>query len=138
MDKAQLTKLAHDVPAVLAEGARVTRKLAQDNLDLTATNEALEKSLRIHKLAMRMEERKLEPSLSVTEKVAMLEKVDDRRLSGIEAAVEMQAGGFKLADLRNDDEINSPSGSNTNQKMHGELGSSSHYDALDQRIQSIG
>lgn len=137
MDKAQLTKLAHDVPAVLAEGARVTRKLAQDNIELASVNEALERSLRLHKLAMRMEERKLEPSLTVTEKVAMLEKItDDRRLSGIEAAVEMQAGGFKLADLRVDEEITSPSP--TNQKMPGEIGSSAHYDSLDQRIQSIG
>ena len=137
MDKAQLTKLAHDVPAVLIEGARLTRKLAQDNLDLAASNESLEKSLRIHKLAMRMEERKLEPALTVTEKVAMLEKVDERKLAGIEAAVEMSAGGFKLENLRVEEDINSPA-STTTQKMPGELGSSAHYEALDQRIQSIG
>ncbi len=135
MDKAQLMKIAHDVPAVLAEGARVTRKLASDNLELAAQNAGLEQSLRIHKLAMRMEERKLEPSLTVTEKVAMLEKIsDERRLSGIEAAVEMQAGGFKLADLRVEEDIVPP----TTTKLPGEIGSSAHYDSLDQRIQSIG
>lgn len=135
MDKAQLMKIAHDVPAVLAEGARVTRKLASDNLELAAQNAGLEQSLRIHKLAMRMEERNLEPSLTVTEKVAMLEKIsDERRLSGIEAAVEMQAGGFKLADLRVEEDIVQP----TTMKLPGEIGSSAHYESLDQRIQNLG
>lgn len=134
MDKAQLEKIAHDVPAVLAEGARVVRKLAGDVVTLEGEKTALAKSLRVHKLAMRMEERKLEPALTVSEKVAMLEKIDEAKLAGIEAAVEMHAGGFKLADLRVDEEVSSPS----TQRMPGELGSSAHYESLDQRIQSIG
>lgn len=132
----QLKKIASNVPAMLAEGARVTRKLAQDNLDLIAEKEAATTSLHVHKLAMRMHERGLEPSLTLSEKVAMLEKVEPSKLAGIEAAVEMSAGGFKLASLRVDEDIESKSKVAAT-KSPGELGSSAHYEALDAVIQGL-
>lgn len=133
MDKDTLQKIASATPGVLTAGSQLVKKLANDNLELVGSNEALEHSLRIHKLAMRMEERKLEPGLTVTEKVAMLEKTPVAKLAGIEAAVEMQAGGFKLADLR----IEEDSPSSSTQMRPGEIGSSAHYESLDQRIQNL-
>lgn len=130
-----LTKIASDAPAVLLEGARLTRKLASDNIELVERNEALERELTVHKLAMRMEERGLEPSMSITEKVAMLRDVEPAKLAGIEAAVEMSAGGFKLATLHIEEDLSSASPAAT--KSPGELGSSAHYDRLDSIVRSI-
>ena len=130
-----LTKIAHDAPAMLLEGARVTRKLAQDNADLLTENDVLVHELAVHKLAMRMHERGLEPALSLNEKVAMLGNVDPNKFAAIEAAVEMSAGGFKLATLRVEEELTAAS---PTQKSPGELGSSAHYDKLDDIVRSIG
>lgn len=130
-----LTKIAHDAPAMLLEGARLTRKLAQDNADLVNENDALVHELAVHKLAMRMQERGLEPALSLNEKVAMLSNVEPAKFAAIEAAVEMSAGGFKLATLRVEEELTSAS---PTQKLPGELGSSAHYDKLDDIVRSIG
>jgi len=132
-----LTKLASDSPAVLLEGAKTIRKLASDNLELQATNTAVERELHVHKLAMRMHERGLEPALSLTEKVAMLSAVDPSKLDGIEAAVEMSAGGFKLATLRTDEETSSSHGAGST-TLSGELGSSANYNHLDALVQAIG
>lgn len=132
----QLKKVASAAPGMLQEGARVVTKLANDNIELANTNAALEHSLRVHKLAMRMDERNLEPALSITEKVAMLEKISSmEKFAAIEAAVAMQAGGFKLANLRDEDTTGT---SPTTQMRPGELGSSAHYDDLEQRLQNIG
>lgn len=131
-----LTKIAQDAPAMLLEGARLTRKLAQENVDLAAENDAVRHELSVHKLAMRMQERGLEPSLSLSEKVAMLSNVDPTKLAAIEAAVEMSAGGFKLATLRNEEELTSAPPAQ--QKSPGELGSSAHYERLDDIVRSIG
>lgn len=131
-----ITKLASETPAVLLEGARITRKLASDNVELTQKLSGVEHELHVHKLAMRMQERGLEPALSLSEKVAMLAAVEPTKLAAIEAAVEMSAGGFKLGSLRNEEEISSGGAAQT--KMPGELGSSAHYDRLDAIVQSIG
>ena len=131
-----LTKIAHDAPAMLLEGARLTRKLAQENVDLSAENDAVKHELTVHKLAMRMQERGLEPGLSLSEKVAMLSNVDPAKLAGIEAAVEMSAGGFKLATLRVEEELTSAQPAQA--KAHGEIGSSAHYERLDDVVRSIG
>ncbi len=130
-----MQKIASEAPAILLEGARLTKKLAQDNVELQEQNEVLERELTIHKLAMRMQERGLEPALSLNEKVAMLRSVEPTKLAGIEAAVEMSAGGFKLATLHHEEEISSPSTSSS--KSPGELGSSRHYESLDERIRAL-
>lgn len=129
-----LKKIASESPAVLLEGARLTRKLASDNVELVERNDALERELTIHKLAMRMHERGLEPGMSITEKVAHLRDVEPAKLAGIEAAVEMSAGGFKLATLHVEEELSSPSAT---KQSPGELGSSAHYDRLDNIVRSI-
>lgn len=132
----KLKKIAHDVPAILAEGAKLTRKLAQDNVDLLAGKTAAETSLHIHKLAIRMHDRNLEPGLTIGEKVAMLTKLPTEKLAGVEAAIEMAAGGFKLASLRVDEDIQSTSSTPT--QSPGEIGSSAHYSRLDEVVRSIG
>lgn len=133
MDSIQ--KIASETPAVLLEGARLTKKLAKDNIDLLEQNEALTRDLTIHKLAMRMHERGLEPALSLEEKIAMLRSVEPTKLAGIEAAVEMQPGGFKLATLHIEEEVSSRDTSSS--KSPGELGSSAHYERLDEKIRSL-
>jgi hypothetical protein len=130
-----LTKIAHQAPAMLLEGARLTRKLASDNANLHSENEALAHELAVHKLAMRMQERGLEPALSITEKVAMLSSIDAEKLAAVEAAVEMSAGGFKLATLRFDEEVSS--GAPSSNSLAGELSSSANWGQLDEMIQSI-
>ena len=129
-----MQKIASEAPAILLEGARVTKKLAQDNVELQEQNEALGHELTIHKLAMRMQERGLEPALSLDEKVAMLRSVEATKLAGIEAAVEMSAGGFKLATLHSEEETVSPA---SQSKSPGELGSSRHYESLDDKIRAL-
>ena len=129
-----LTKIAQDAPAMLLEGARLTRKLAQENVDLQSAKDAVTHDLIVHKLAMRMQERGLEPGLSLSEKGAMLGNVDRSKLAAIEAAVEMSAGGFKLATLRVEEEEQS---AQVGPKVNGELGSSAHYTSLDNTIRSI-
>ncbi len=130
-----LTKIASDAPAVLLEGAKLTRKLAQDNIDLQERNDALQHELTLHKLAMRMQERGLDPELTLEEKVARLRGVEPTKLAGIEAAVEMSPGGFKLGSLRNEEELVSEQPGT--QKSSGELGSSARYGLLDQAIRSL-
>lgn len=131
-----ITKIASDAPAVLLEGARLTRKLASDNMELVEHNEALERELTIHKLAMRMHERGLEPGMDINEKVAMLRDVEPAKLAAVEAAVEMSAGGFKLATLRVEEDYSSTT-TGGQIKASGELGSSAHYDQLDNVVRSI-
>ncbi len=131
-----LTKIAQDAPAMLLEGARLTRKLAQENVDLAAENDAVKHELTVHKLAMRMQERGLEPGLSLVEKVSMLGNVKPEQLAAIEAAVEMSAGGFKLATMHREEELVSAQPAQS--KPNGEMGSQAHYDGLDARIQAIG
>lgn len=126
-----LIKIAHDAPGVLLEGARTTRKLAQDNVNLFNENEALKRELTINKLAMRMHDRGLEPSLSLSEKVTMFGGVPEEKLAAVEAAIEMAAGGFKLGSLFNPEDVSSGVPSS---KSHGELGSSEQYSALDEII----
>ena len=131
-----LTKIAHDAPAMLLEGARLTRKLASDNAELVTENDAVKHELAVHKLAMRMQDRGLEPALTISEKVSMLSNVNPSKLAAIEAAVEMSAGGFKLATLRVEEEMSSATESA--QKSPGEIGSSAHYNRLDEIVRSIG
>jgi hypothetical protein len=132
-----LIKLASDSPAVLLEGAKTIRKLASDNVELQADKMAALHQLHIHKLAMLMHERGLEPALSLSEKVAHLSSVEPSKLDAIEAAVEMSAGGFKLATLRTDEETSSSHGAGPT-TLSGELGSSANYDRLDALVQAIG
>jgi hypothetical protein len=128
-----LTKIAADAPAILHEAAREMRKLAEDNVELSQKCDGLERELRIHKLAMRMDERGLEAGLSTSEKIASLSQLPAEKIAAIEAAVEMVPGGFKLASLREtNDELASVSAT----LPPGELGSSAHYARLDSFIVS--
>jgi vacuolar-type H+-ATPase subunit E/Vma4 len=129
-----IEKIAADAPAILHEAAREMRKLAEDNVELSDKVATLEHTLRVHKLAMRMDERGLEENLSLSEKVASLSSLPDEKLAAIEAAVELVPGGFKLASLR---ETNEELSSMPSQNLPpGELGSSAHYARLDSFIVS--
>lgn len=127
-----LTKIASAAPAILYESARTMRKLADDNSQLTAEKEALETELHVHKIAMRMEERGLEQGLSLAEKIASLQGASPERLAAIEAAVEMSAGGFKLASLKVSDEEQTSS----TKLSSGELGDSARMAQINDFILS--
>lgn len=131
-----IEKIAADAPAILHEAAREMRKLAEDNVELTDKVAVLERELRIHKLAMRMDERGLETALSTAEKIASLSALPMEKLSAIEAAVEMVPGGFKLASLRETNEELASYSSDSRTLPPGELGSSAHYARLDSFIVS--
>lgn len=92
-------KLASQMPGVLKEAADHMRKLANQNVDLLQENGELKSELRIMKLARRMEERGIEPTLDFDTKVASLREVGDEKLSVIEQAVELAPGGFNLGRL---------------------------------------
>lgn len=99
------------VPQVLAESAAHLQKLAADNSELLSENEkiaaenaALKHELRCIKVAKRMEERNLEPTLTLAEKVASLSEMNSEKLDVVEASVELVAGGFSLGGLKNNDE----------------------------------
>jgi hypothetical protein len=91
-----ISKLAGDVPGILAASAQHLRKLAGQNVELLERATAAEHELRLMKIARRMEQRGLEPNLSLEEKVASLHDVDPSKLDSIEHAVELTAGGFTL------------------------------------------
>lgn len=106
-----IKKIASQVPAVLQESAQHMRKLSEDNANLVQENDELRHELRLVKLARRMEERGLEPSLDFDEKVATLRGFDRSKLASFEQAVEITAGGFALGRLEHpDDKTASDSG----------------------------
>ena len=94
-----MNKLASQVPAVLAEASATLRKTSSRLIQVEGENAALRNELRVTKLAMRMEERKLEPALDLSSKISSLKEVDPTKLDALEQAVELTAGGFKLGSL---------------------------------------
>ena len=109
MSDEALTKLAGDVPGVLAASAQHMRKLATANVSLVKRASAAEHELRLMKLARRMEVRGLEPNLSFEEKVAGLQEVSTDKLAVLEQSVELSAGGFNLARVAGPDDTGSGS-----------------------------
>jgi len=91
--------LQNDVPKVLALSAQHMRKMAYDNTALVQKNAELALELRLHKIAMRMEERKLDENVPLVEKVAKLREVPAEKLSSLEQAIELSVGGFKLGSI---------------------------------------
>lgn len=90
-----------DVPQVLNIAAQHMRKVASDNVALLETNAKLAHELRLHKIAMRMEERRIEPEVPLQEKIANLHQVPPHKLDALEQAIELSVGGFKLGSLDN-------------------------------------
>lgn len=91
-----MTKVAGQVPGIMHEAAQHMRKLAEHNTELLQERDALAHENRLMKLARRMEQRGLEPSLSFEEKVAKLHDVPSEKLAATEQAIELTAGGFRL------------------------------------------
>lgn len=78
------------------------RALSEENQDLKTKVSHYEKKERAEKIASKMEEKGLEPELSLQDKIAGLLKRDD--LSVVEEAVSMSAPQMKLASVSNDGE----------------------------------
>jgi len=99
-----MKKLASQVPGILSEASSHLKKVASENVSLHQRNDALTRELRLHKLAMRMEERNLEPHLTMKQKIAHLQTVPPARLDATEQAIELSAGGYKLGSLQTSSE----------------------------------
>ena len=124
-----MNKLASQVPAVLAEASATLRKTSSRLIQVEGECSALRNELRVTKLAMRMEERKLEPALDLQQKIASLKEVDPGKLDSLEHAVELAAGGFKLGSLEQ-------ASTDSVEGVHSEQGSAAQYETLDNFILS--
>ena len=102
-----IQKLASQAPAVLLEAGNHLRKMASENVSLSQENATLRRELHLNKLAHRMEDRGLEPALNFEQKLAHLHDVEEQKLASLEQAIEMSAGGFKLASLQDTETDNS-------------------------------
>jgi hypothetical protein len=90
-------KIANEIPVMMQKSAQHLRQLATSNVELQTKVSSLARENKIMKLARRMEVRGLQPNLTFEEKVAQLSEVDDTKLATMEQAVEMAAGGVRLA-----------------------------------------
>lgn len=77
------------------------RALSEENQELRQKVAHFEKKERVEKIASKMEEKGLEPELSLQDKIAGLLKRDD--LSVVEEAVSMSAPQMKLASVSDGD-----------------------------------
>lgn len=98
----ELMKVAEAAPAVLLAAAQHLKKLAGDNTALLTRAESAEHALACYKLAQRMDERGIQQELSLDQKVASLLKLPMAKLSAVEQAVELSAGGFRLGTISED------------------------------------
>ena len=89
-------KVAGQVPGVMNAAAQHLRKMAGKNVELSKRAEAAEHEVRVMKIARRMEQRGLEPGLAFEEKIAALRDLEPVKLSHMEQAIELAAGGFHL------------------------------------------
>ena len=83
--------------------AENVRALSQENQELKTKVAHYEKRARAEQIAARMEEKGLEPELTMQDKIAGLLKRDD--LSVVEEAVSMSASQMKLASVSGDERV---------------------------------
>lgn len=100
---ADMEKVAHEVPAIMQAASQHLVKLAGQNVELVKRAESAEHELRVMKLARRMDVRGLHPNLSYEDKVAQLMEIPEEKLATMEQAVEMAAGGVRLAKVAETD-----------------------------------
>lgn len=98
-----MVKLAGDLQGVLRTSADHMTKLANQNAELHAVNQALEHELKAMKLARRMEQRGIEPGVDFETKVANLLQTPLEKLATMEQAVEFATGGFRLGQVQAED-----------------------------------
>lgn len=77
------------------------RALSEENQELKTKVAHFEKKERVEKLASKMEEKGLQPDVSLQDKIASLMKRDD--ISVVEEAVSMSAPQMKLASVHDGD-----------------------------------
>lgn len=92
-----MEKVAAEVPAIMQAASQHLVKLAGQNVELSKRANAAEHENRVMKLARRMEIRGLHPNLDFESKVAQLMEIPVEKLATMEQAVEMAAGGVRLA-----------------------------------------
>ena len=101
---AEMEKIAGQFPAVVTEARDHLRKMAHSLVAEREKSAALEKELRLHKLARRMEARRIDDELDFDQKLAKLASIPDDRIDSFETALEMSPGGFKLGSLQDQEE----------------------------------
>ena len=136
MSDKDMEKVAAQIPDMQDAAAAHLEKMATDNVQLVKRAEAAEHELRLHKIARRMEDRRILTDLDFDAKIAKLQEVPAEKLATLEQAVEMTAGGVRLGSLSTDEEAGTSkraSGGSTGEMyQRGPDGS----DELEQFIQS--
>lgn len=99
-----MEKIAAQVPVIVTEARDHLRKMAHSLVTEIEKSAALERELRLHKLARRMEARRIDDELDFDEKLAKLASIPNGRLDSFETALEMSPGGFKLGSLQDQEE----------------------------------
>lgn len=116
-----MEKLAAQVPAIVTEARDHLRKMAHSLVAETEKSAALEKELRFHKLARRMEERRIDDALDLESKLAKLASIPESKLDAFEAALELSPGGYKLGSLQHTEEETGNSNAEGGPKPHESL-----------------
>lgn len=91
-----MSKPQDQIPSIIKTASAHMRKLAASNVQLAEENEKLAHELLVMKLARRMEQRELQPHLSLEEKIAGIAAIPTEKLASFEQAVELTAGGFSF------------------------------------------
>ncbi len=87
------------IPEILSAARGHLVKLSSANVKLAQERDAACHELHAIKVAMRMDERGLDQNLTVAEKIAGLRGLSPEKLSSLEQAVELAAGGVSLTKL---------------------------------------
>ena len=99
-----MEKIAAQVPGIVTEARDHLRKMAHTLVTEREKSASLERELRLHKLARRMESRRIDDELDFEQKLSKLASIPTGRLDSFETALEMSPGGFKLGSLQDQEE----------------------------------
>lgn len=98
-----MDKIASQIPVVVTEARDHLKKMAGSLVASESRCSALEKELRFHKIARRMEERRIDDDLNFDAKLSKLASIPTNRLDAFETALEISPGGFKLGSLQDEE-----------------------------------
>jgi len=101
------------VPEILGAARTHLIKLSNSNVKLAEERDAARHELHVMKVALRMEERGLDPTTTFDEKVAALRAMPAPKLASTEDAVEIAAGGVRLTKLSEAQEAGSAATTST-------------------------
>jgi len=110
MNKTSMDKVAAQIPTMVTEARDHLRKMAHSLVTEREKRSAVERELRLHKIARRLEERRIDDELSFEQKLNKLASLKSKKLDTFETALELSPGGFKLGALQENDSNNNAGG----------------------------